>query len=71
LTVACDVAYPDIVESVHAAIKVVAPYVSVNGLFSATCDALGVRWTRSNHRSVSVAHRRSVALLDAHIGMKA
>lgn len=41
------------------------------GLFCATCDEVGVRWTRSNHRNVSVAHRRSVALLDAHIGMKA
>jgi len=41
------------------------------GLFCATCDALGVRWTRSNHRNVSVTHRRSVALLDAYIGMKA
>jgi hypothetical protein len=167
LCVPCDVAYPDIVESVHTAIKVIAPDVRVNrrphrtsrclyvegywkdwprlvpqhgpgrkhdrqivledwqqaivdehpwrflagllrsdgcrtvnrfktqlpsgrvaayayprwffsnrsadilGLFCATCDALGVRWTRSNHRNVSVAHRRSVALLDAHIGMKA
>ena len=40
------------------------------GLFCTTCDALGVRWTRSNHRNVSVSHRDSVALLDAHIGMK-
>jgi hypothetical protein len=41
------------------------------GLFCATCEQVGVRWTRSNHRNVSVSHRASVALLDAHIGMKA
>ena len=37
----------------------------IRGLFCATCDALGVRWTLSNPRNVSVAHRKSVAILDA------
>jgi hypothetical protein len=37
----------------------------IRGLFCDTCDALGVRWTLSNPRNVSVAHRTSVARLDA------
>jgi hypothetical protein len=36
----------------------------IRDLFCGACDALGVRWTLSNPRNVSVAHRRSVALLD-------
>jgi hypothetical protein len=43
----------------------------IRALFCATCEHVGVRWTQSNHRNISVAHRRSVALLDAHIGAKA
>jgi hypothetical protein len=37
----------------------------IRGLFCAACDALDVRWTLSNPRNVSVAHRASVARLDA------
>ncbi len=37
----------------------------IRALFCATCDVLGVRWTLSNPRNVSVAHRKSVAVLDA------
>ncbi len=37
----------------------------IRALFCATCDALDVRWTLSNPRNVSVAHRPSVARLDA------
>ena len=37
----------------------------IRGLFCASCDALVVRWTLSNPRNVSVAHRTSVAVLDA------
>ena len=37
----------------------------IRGLFCATCDVLGVRWTLSNPRNVSVSHRKSVAVLDA------
>ena len=33
-------------------------------LFCDACDALGVRWTLSNPRNVSVSQRTSVALLD-------
>jgi hypothetical protein len=37
----------------------------IRGLFCSTCDALGVRWTLSNPRNVSISHRTSVAVLDA------
>ncbi|MBW3654295.1 MAG: helix-turn-helix domain-containing protein [Actinobacteria bacterium] len=37
----------------------------IRGLFCAACDALDVRWTLSNPRNVSVAHRASVTRLDA------
>jgi len=36
----------------------------IRGLFGDACDALGVHWTLSNPRNVSVSRRRSVALLD-------
>jgi len=42
----------------------------IRGLFCATCEQVGIRWTQSNHRNISVSHRRSVALLDAHVGPK-
>lgn len=41
------------------------------GLFCSTCDAVGVRWTRSNERNISVSHRHRVALLDEWVGPKA
>lgn len=37
----------------------------IRDLFCAACDALDVRWTQSNPRNISVAHRASVARLDA------
>ena len=43
----------------------------IRGLFCEACDQLGVRWTQSNHRNISIAHRRSVAVLDEFIGPKA
>jgi hypothetical protein len=43
----------------------------IRGLFCEYCERLGVRWTQSNHRNISVAHRRSVAILDGFIGAKA
>jgi hypothetical protein len=42
----------------------------IRGLFCATCDQVGVRWTQSNARNISVSHRDSVALLDKHVGPK-
>lgn len=44
--------------------------VDIQGLFCASCDKLGIRWTRSSARNISVAERRSVALLDCFVGPK-
>jgi hypothetical protein len=40
-------------------------------IYCRTCDELGIRWTRSSDRNVSVSQRCSVALLDERIGPKA
>ena len=42
----------------------------IRGLFCATCEQLGLRWTQSNHRNISISHRHSVALLEEHVGPK-
>jgi hypothetical protein len=42
----------------------------IRGLFCESCERLGLRWTQSNHRNISVSHRTSVALLDEHVGPK-
>jgi hypothetical protein len=42
----------------------------IRGLFCASCEQLGLRWTQSNHRNISISHRASVALLDEHVGPK-
>jgi hypothetical protein len=42
----------------------------IRELFCEYCDRLGIRWTQSNHRNISVSHRRSVALLDEFVGPK-
>jgi hypothetical protein len=43
----------------------------IRRLFCEYCERLGVRWTQSSHRNISVSHRESVATLDAFIGPKA
>jgi hypothetical protein len=43
----------------------------IRGLFCATCEQLGLRWTQSNHRNISISHRHSIALLEEHVGPKA
>jgi hypothetical protein len=42
----------------------------IRGLFCEYCERLGIRWTQSNHRNISVSHRQSVALLDEFVGPK-
>ena len=42
----------------------------IRGLFCEYCERLGIRWTQSNHRNISVSHRGSVALLDEFVGPK-
>ena len=42
----------------------------IRGIFCEHCELLGIRWTQSNPRNISISHRRSVALLDEFIGPK-
>ena len=42
----------------------------VRALFCEHCDLLGIRWTQSNHRNISVSHRHSVAKLETIVGPK-
>lgn len=42
----------------------------IRGLFCASCEQLGIRWTQSSYRNISVADRESVALLDGFVGPK-
>jgi hypothetical protein len=39
-------------------------------IFCEHCDLLGIRWSQSNQRNISVSHRDSVALLDTFVGPK-
>jgi hypothetical protein len=43
----------------------------IRRLFCDACDRLGVHWTQSNARNISVADRRSVAILERVVGPKA
>lgn len=42
----------------------------IRGIFCRHCELLGIRWSQSNARNISVSHRDSVALLDSFIGPK-
>ena len=42
----------------------------IRRLFCESCEQLGLRWTQSNHRNISISHRTSVALLDENVGPK-
>jgi len=42
----------------------------IQAIFCRTCDQLGIRWSRSNWRNISISHRTSVALLDEFVGPK-
>jgi hypothetical protein len=42
----------------------------IRGLFCEYCERLGIRWTQSNSRNISVSHRDSVALLDSFVPAK-
>jgi hypothetical protein len=42
----------------------------IRGLFCEYCERLGIRWTQSNARNISVSHRSSVALLDSFVPAK-
>jgi hypothetical protein len=42
----------------------------IRGLLCESCERLGLRWTQSNPRNISISHRTSVALLDENVGPK-
>ncbi len=42
----------------------------IRDMFCASCERLGIRWTRSSNKNISVADRRSVELLDSFVGPK-
>jgi hypothetical protein len=42
----------------------------IRRIFCEHCELLGIRWTQSNPRNISISHRRSVALMDEFIGPK-
>jgi hypothetical protein len=42
----------------------------IRRIFCQHCDLLGVGWTQSNPRNISISHRRSVAILDSFVGPK-
>lgn len=43
----------------------------IRGIFCEHCELLGIRWTQSNPRNISISHRDSVAILDSFVGPKA
>ncbi|HET8537184.1 MAG TPA: hypothetical protein VFL73_08400 [Solirubrobacteraceae bacterium] len=42
----------------------------IRTIFCEYCDRLELRWTQSNRRNISIAHRDSVARLDQFVGPK-
>lgn len=42
----------------------------IRDIFCSHCDLLGIHWTRSSFKNISVSQRRSVAILDGFVGPK-
>lgn len=42
----------------------------IRAIFCEHCDLLGVRWTQSSFKNISIANRASVAILDSFVGPK-
>lgn len=42
----------------------------IRRIFCEHCDLLGIRWTQSSFKNISIAHRDSVAILDSFVGPK-
>ena len=42
----------------------------IRQIFTDHCVLLGIRVTQSNHRNLTVSHRKSVAILDSFVGPK-
>jgi hypothetical protein len=43
----------------------------IHRMFADACDQLGISWRWSNHKTVSIARRDAVALMDTFVGPKA
>jgi hypothetical protein len=46
------------------------PSADIRGLFCEYCERLGIRWTQSNPRNISISHRASVARVDSFVPAK-
>jgi hypothetical protein len=42
----------------------------IRGIFCEHCELLGIRWSQSNPRNISISHHDSVALLEEFVGPK-
>jgi hypothetical protein len=42
----------------------------IRRIFCEHCELLGIRWTQSSFKNISIAHRRSVAILEELVGSK-
>jgi hypothetical protein len=42
----------------------------IREIFCEHCDLIGIRWTQSSFKNISIAHRDSVAVLDSFAGPK-
>lgn len=42
----------------------------IRRIFCRHCELLGIRWTQSSFKNISISHRKSVALLDEFVGPK-
>jgi Homeodomain-like domain len=42
----------------------------IRRIFCDHCDLLGIRWSQSNERNISIANRKSVEMLDRFVGPK-
>ena len=42
----------------------------IRGIFCDHCDQVGIRWTQSSFKNISIANRPSVAILDRFVGPK-
>lgn len=42
----------------------------IRGIFCDACDQLGIKWRQPKERTISIARRESVALLDTFVGPK-
>jgi hypothetical protein len=47
-----------------------ASSADIRGIFCEHCELLGIRWTQSSFKNISISHRDSVAILDSFVGPK-